>query len=62
MFAKISAPSPDVMITETDLDNTIADCEILPSNYTVFRPDRNRYGSGILIAVLDSFMSIACPQ
>ena len=63
LLAKISALSPDVvMITETYLDNTIADSEILPPNYTVFRLDRNRHGGGILIAVLDTFTSIACPQ
>ena len=50
------------MITETYLDNTIADSEILPPNYTVFRLDRNRHGGGILIAVLDTFTSVACPQ
>ena len=63
LFAKVSAMSPDViMITETYLDNTITDGEILPPNYTIFRLDRNRHGGGVLIAVLDSFTSISCPQ
>jgi len=42
LLARISAFHPDViMITETYLDNTIANSEVLPPNYTVFRLDRN---------------------
>ena len=50
------------MITETYLDDTIANCEIVPANYTLYRLDRNRHGGGVLIAVLNKYTSIACPQ
>ena len=46
-----------VILTETHLDNTIADREIFPRGYTVFRRDRElqgRHGGGILIAAKDS--------
>ena len=63
LFAKLSVSTPGiVMITETYLDSTIATSEIFPSNYTVYRLDRNRHGGGVLIAVLEAFNSFACPQ
>ena len=63
LFAKLTALSPDVvMITETYLDDTITNCEIVPANYTLYRLDRNRHGSGVLIAVLNKYTSISCPQ
>ena len=45
-----------IILTETHLDNTIADREIFPRGYTVFRRDRElqgRHGGGILIATRD---------
>jgi len=63
LFAKLSSLSPDiVMITETYLDSSITNSEIFPSNYNVYRLDRNRHGGGVLIAILDTFHSVACPQ
>ena len=50
------------MITETYLDDTIANCEIVSANYTLYSLDRNRHGGGILIAVFNKYTSIACPQ
>jgi len=62
-LAKLSTLTPGiVLITETYLDNTITDSEIFPPNYTVHRLDRNRHGGGVLIAVLDTFPSVACPD
>lgn len=63
LLAKLSALSPDIiMVTETYLDSEIADCEIVPANYTLYRQDRNRHGGGVLIAVSNKFTSVACPQ
>ena len=45
-----------IILTETHLDNTIADREIFPRGYTVFRRDRElqgHHGGGILIATRD---------
>ena len=45
-----------IVLTETHLDHSILDSEILPSHYTVFRNDRKtngRHGGGVLIAVRD---------
>ena len=47
-------------LVETHLDSSIADGEIFPANYLVFRRDRmcnGRYGGGVLIAVRDTFKS-----
>ena len=49
-----------VVLVETHLDSSIADGEIFPANYLVFRRDRTcngRYGGGVLIAVRDTFKS-----
>lgn len=49
-----------VVLVETHLDSSIADGEIFPANYLVFRRDRmcnGRYGGGVLIAVRDTFKS-----
>ena len=49
-----------VVLVETHLDSSIADGEIFPANYLVFRRDRMcncRHGGGVLIAVRDTFKS-----
>ena len=46
-----------VVLVETHLDSSIADGEIFPANYLVFRRDRmcnGHYGGGVLIAVRES--------
>ena len=45
-----------VCVTETWLNDSIRDSEILPYNYTTFRQDRckNRVGGGVLISVKSS--------
>lgn len=55
---ELASKSYDIVIlTETHLDHTIADGEIFPRGYTVFRRDREhhgRHGGGVLIATRDS--------
>lgn len=49
-----------VVLVETHLNSSIADGEIFPANYLVFRRDRKcngRCGGGVLIAVRDTFKS-----
>ena len=58
----IAASRYDIIaLTETHLDNSISDSEILPNNYLVFRRDRRsngRRGGGVLIAVSDHIKAI----
>ena len=52
LYAMINTTSPDVIvITETFLDCSILDGEVIPQGYLVFRCDRNRHGRGVLIVV-----------
>ena len=44
-------------VSETWLNETIYDNEILPSNYTIYRNDRRSRGGGVLIAVSNSIPS-----
>ena len=47
-----------VCLTETWLNESIGDAEVLPVGYTVYRKDRlNRVGGGTLTAVKDSLCS-----
>ena len=60
----IASSSYDIItLTETHLDDSISDGEILPSNYTVFRRDRKingRSGGGVLIATRDYIKAVPC--
>ena len=47
--------------TESWLRPNIMNSEIFPSNYTVYRCDRDTSGSGVFIAVIDEILSI-CQQ
>ena len=48
----VGSTNPDIIIaTETWLDPTIGDNEVLPDDFKTFRKDRNRHGGGVLIAV-----------
>ena len=38
-------------ITETSLSSDIETVELINSNYTVYRKDRNRYGGGIMVLI-----------
>ena len=55
----ISTNKLDVIgVYETFLDSSIFDSEITSSGYTVYRADRNRYGGGLLIAVVNALQSV----
>ena len=59
---EIAASRYDIIaLTETHLDNSISDAEILPSNFTVFRRDRRvngRHGGGVLIAMQEHIKAV----
>ena len=59
--AIIDEHKPDIVcVTETHLDATIATYEIFPSDYNVYRKDRNLCGGGVAIAVKNNFASLPC--
>ena len=49
-------------VTETWLSNYIYDCEILPTDFVLYRKDRPSRGGGVLIAVKSSFHSSLIPS
>ena len=49
-------------ITETWLTDNIANAEILPTNYNIYRYDRKARGGGVLIAVADHISSRMLPS
>jgi hypothetical protein len=54
---------PDLILgTESWLDSTVKDSEVFPSNYTVYRNDRNLNGGGVFVAVKSCFNSSAVPE
>lgn len=56
-----NARSIVITLTETHLDDSISDGEILLPNYMVFRRDRKingRFGGGVLIATRDSIKAV----
>ena len=57
--------NPDiVMVTETWLDPSIPSSDIIPTNYSVYRKDRQagQTGGGVMIAVRNNLLSSACPD
>lgn len=46
-----------IILTETWLDASIHDAEILPQNYNIFRRDRHNHGGGVFLAVKQKFMT-----
>ena len=57
--------NPDiVMVTETWLDPSIPSSDIIPTNYSVYRKDRQagQTGGGVMIAVCNNLLSSACPD
>ena len=57
LYVMINTTSPDVIvITETFLDSSILDGEVIPQGYSVFRCDRNQHGGGVLIDVSLKFL------
>lgn len=40
-----------IAVTETHLDESLNSAELFPSNFRLYRRDRNRRGGGVLVAV-----------
>ena len=52
---------PDVILCqETKLDSSVANAELFPSAYTVFRKDRTLSGGGVCVAVKSHLQAIQC--
>ena len=50
----VDSVKPDIIVgTESWLRPDIMNSEIFPSNYTVYRRDRDTSGGGVFIAVID---------
>ena len=47
-------------ITETWLDDSILDSELLPSNYIMERCGCNRHGGGVLLGCRDNLALVRC--
>ena len=48
----------DVLLgTESHLDDNIFNSEIFPSNFSVYRKDRNKYGGGVFVAIRENLPS-----
>lgn len=57
-YATIYSSSYDIVcVTESWLNPSIFNHEILSNNFTIFRRDRNSRGGGILVAVNNRFQS-----
>ena len=55
----ISTNKFDILaVCESFLDSTILDSEVVPSQYTVYRSDRNRHGGRLLLAITNSIVSV----
>ena len=56
--AMVDSVKPDIIVgTESWLRPDIMNSEIFPSNYTVYRHDRDTSGGGVFIAVTDEILS-----
>ena len=54
---------PDLILgTESWLDSSITDSEVFPTNYNVYRKDRNTHGGGVFMAVKKCYNSSALPE
>ena len=49
-----------ICVTETWLNNTVFNNEILPTSYTIYRKDRVNRGGGVLVAIHNSIPSQLC--
>jgi len=60
----LECTKPDIVIaTETWLDPSITDNQIFPSNYRLWRKDRqNSSGGGVLLAIKDTYISSDVPE
>ena len=63
LYNLLDSTKPDIIFwTETWLDPSIKDSQILPPGYKIFRNDRNLNGGGVLIAVRDNLISSPVPE
>ncbi|XP_041483448.1 uncharacterized protein LOC121430237 [Lytechinus variegatus] len=61
--AAITQHSPDIILgCESKLNTDIPTYSIFPSNYIVFRKDRNQHGGGVFISVRDDITVSECPH
>ena len=61
--AIIKEHQPDIIcVTETHIDDSISSSELFPSNFNVYRKDRNCSGGGVAIAVKNSLASLPRPD
>ena len=48
----------DILIgTESHLDTSVQDSEIIPKDFNTYRKDRNRFGGGVLVLVKNTLSS-----
>ena len=63
LHALIDTENPDIVaVSESWLDNNIADSETVDTSYMLFRHDRNRNDGGVFIAIKDILNPIHAPQ
>ena len=56
----ISSVNPDIIFgTETWIDSSVKDAQILPGGFNIYRNDRNLNGGGVLLAVKDTLLTSA---
>ena len=61
--ATIAQHKPDVIFgCESKLDSDCSTYSIFPSNYMVFRKDRDKHGGGVFLAIDNSLTVSACPD
>ena len=61
--ALLDLHNPDVVLgTESKLHNDIPTYSVFPSNYTVYRKDRNANGGGVFHAVKSDIVCEECPK
>ena len=59
----LESTKPDVVFgTETWIDGSVSDNQIFPSNFKLYRKDRNLEGGGVLVAVRNEIPSSAVPE
>ena len=58
----ISSSIDVLIITETWLNGSVFNNEILPDNYTIYRRDRDSRGGGVFLAIRDCIPSKLLPS
>jgi hypothetical protein len=59
----ISSVNPDIIFgTETWIDSSVKDAQILPGGFNIYRNDRNLNGGGVLLAVKDTLLTSAVTE